>query len=62
MKTKEATKGRNRCMAALEVRRILTDLWMSASSDFERQEIEAALVPVRGIIVRLCKDHGLPLE
>jgi hypothetical protein len=51
----------DRCMAMLEVRRILSDLWIHAADDYERQEIEQALVVVRRLLVRLCKDHDIPL-
>lgn len=54
--------AKDRCMALLEVRRILSELWISAQSDFERQEIEQALVPIRSMLIRLCKEHGFPLD
>ena len=53
---------RDMCIALLEARRILADVWIHAPSDYDREEIETALIPIRSLIKRLCKDHGLPLD
>ncbi len=53
---------RERCLALIEVRRILAELWAEAQVEHERQLFERALVEVGTALRDLCKAHGLPFN
>lgn len=53
---------RERCLALLEAKRVLREIWMSTDVDYERRLIEGALVSLTYAARALCTRHGLPWE